>query len=163
MRFPYEPKTTSFIDTAPVSFRDFAVLNAPVDRVFAAFADAESWTRWFPMMRRARWLSDSHEGIGAEREVSLVGLGTFGERFLVWEPNKRFCFTIFESSSPLARAVVEDFRFSEPGLGKTRIDWIFSIEPAPAARLITPLFEKLMRSAFKKSGRNLERYLEGGR
>src|SRR5688572_26569075 len=107
--FRLEPQPLDFVDSAPLRVSDSAVVRAPAAKVFEAFADTESWPEWFPLMREARWVGTEKSRVGAEREVALLLLGRYTERFLAWEPAKRFAFTMTKSSSPLAKAIAEDF------------------------------------------------------
>lgn len=159
--FRYEPQDLAFYDAAPFRLQDHARLRATPARLFEVFADIDSWPRWFPLMHRTRWLSATHDGVGAEREVSIHGLGTFRERFLAWEPGARFAFNIYESSSPLAKAVSEDFRFVADGPGHARIEWTFAARPSLLGVPFKPALGLLMRQVFRRSGVNLQRYLEG--
>jgi uncharacterized protein YndB with AHSA1/START domain len=156
--FRLEPQPLSFTDEAPIRVRDSAFVRASPDRVFEAFADTKNWTRWFPLMHRAEWVGAETSKIGAEREVALYLLGAYRERFIAWEPGDRFAFTMTASSSPMARAIVEDFRFSKSG-GSTRIDWTLAADPKPLGKLARPALEAIMPRVFKESGERLEKYL----
>lgn len=156
--FSLEPQPLSFADEAPIRVRDSAFVRATPERVFEAFADTANWTRWFPLMHRAEWIGSDTKKIGAEREVALYLLGAYRERFIAWEPGERFAFTMTASSSPMARAIVEDFRFSKSG-GSTRIDWTLAADPKPLGKLARPALEAIMPRVFRKSGERLEKYL----
>jgi uncharacterized protein YndB with AHSA1/START domain len=160
MLFSLDAKPLSFADTAPIRVSDSAVVRATPERVFRAFADTESWTRWFPLMYRACWVSAEIERVGAEREVALYGLGGYRERFIAWEPSARFAFTMTKSSSPMARGIVEDFRFTPEGAG-TRIDWVLAADPRTLGKIARPGLELIMPRVFQQAGRRLERYLGG--
>lgn len=146
-----------FIEQAPLRVSESATISAPPLRVFAAFADTRSWPQWFPLMHRCEWVSDQVECVGAERVVSLYGLGTYRERFLAWDPGVRFAFTMTESSSPLANAVAEDFRMSPVREGEaTRIAWTLAADPSGLGKLLRPALEATMRRVFVESGKRLE-------
>ncbi len=158
MLFRLEPQPLSFADSAPLRVSDSATIRATPARVFEAFADASSWTRWFPLMFRARWLGSATSGVGSEREVALHGLGAYRERFVAWEPERRFAFTMTEASTPMARAIVEDFRFHDEG-GHTRIDWVLAADPRTLGKILRPGLVRIMPRVFRASGPRLERYL----
>jgi uncharacterized protein YndB with AHSA1/START domain len=154
------PETLDFVDRAPLRVSQATTVGAPPLRVFAAFADAPSWPRWFPLMRRASWTSAEIERVGAEREVALHLLGVYRERFLAWEPGVRFAFTMTETSSPLAKAIVEDFQMAPVRDGEaTRLSWTLAAEPSVIGRAARPVIEGLMRRVFLASGPRLEAYL----
>lgn len=137
-----------------------ATISAPPLRVFAAFADAPSWPRWFPLMHTARWVSKDIECVGAEREVGLYGLGNYVERFLAWDPGKRFAFTMTQSSSPLAAAIAEDFQMTPVRDGAaTRLAWTLAAEPTLVGKALRVGLELTMRQVFLRSGKALEKHL----
>ncbi|NUP05272.1 MAG: SRPBCC family protein [Polyangiaceae bacterium] len=158
--FELEPQSLDFVERAPLRVSDSAVVSAPRERVFEAFADADSWTKWFPLMTRSRWVSSDIRKLGAEREVSLLLLGTYRERFIAWDAPSRMTFTMTRTSSPLAEAIAEDFRFTEVDGGRsTRIEWTLAARPRLVGRLLKPALETTMRRVFRSSGTKLEGYL----
>ncbi len=151
------PCDLDWIDRAPSVVRVSAHLAAPPARVFAAFADAASWPRWFPLMTAARWLDPAGGGVGREREVTLRAFGTFRERFLAFEPG-RFAFTVVASSSAMMRRFGEDYRLTADGAG-TRFDWTMGAEPAGLGRPLAPGLRLFMRRVLTRAARNLDREL----
>jgi uncharacterized protein YndB with AHSA1/START domain len=157
---PLPPQTLDFFERAPLRVTESATIAAPPLRVFSAFADAPSWPKWFPLMHTAKWVSKEIECVGAEREVALYGLGSYVERFLAWEPGKRFAFTMTASSSPLADAIAEDFKMSPVRDGAaTRIAWTLAADPTRVGRALRFGLEATMRQVFLRSGKQLEKYL----
>lgn len=156
------PQTLDFFETAPLRVSESATIAAPPPRVFAALADTASWTKWFPLMHAAKWVSRDIEQVGAEREVRLYGLGNYVERFIAWEPGARFSFTMTSSSSPLAQALAEDFKMSPVRDGAaTRIDWTLAAEPTLVGKALRFGLELTMRRVFLRSGKRLEAYVRG--
>lgn len=154
------PQSVDFFERAPLKVQERAVVAKSPDEVFAAFADAPSWPRWFPLMTRCDWVSTETSGVGAERVVHLTLLGTYRERFIAWEPGRRFSFTMTETSSPLARALAEDFRFSPvDGGAATAIDWTLAAEPRLVGRIARPILVATMKRVFRESGHRLSRFL----
>lgn len=151
-------ETLDFIERAPIRVVESVTVSASPDQVFAAFADPSSWPQWFVLMRRAAWTSASIGAVGAEREVSLFLLGTFRERFIAWDPGERFAFSMFESTSPLADAIAEDYRLTSTPSG-TRVDWVLAADPTLAGRALRLGLELTMSRVFRASGPRLERYL----
>jgi uncharacterized protein YndB with AHSA1/START domain len=159
--FRLEPQTIEFADHAPLRVSDSAVVGAPRGRVFEAFADAGSWHRWFPLMTRSRWTTAETRRVGAERQVSLLAMGTFLERFIVWDADEHMAFTILTSSSPFATGIVESFRFADADGGRsTRVDWVLAARPRLVGKLLKPVLEATMRRVFRGSGPRLESYLK---
>jgi len=156
------PQALDFFENAPLRVSESATITAPPLRVFAAFADAASWPKWFPLMYSARWISPDIERVGAEREVRLHGLGKYVERFIAWEPGARFSFTMTSSSSPLAHALAEDFKMAPARDGAaTRIDWTLAADPTLVGKVFRFGLEVTMRRVFLRSGKQLEAYLRG--
>jgi uncharacterized protein YndB with AHSA1/START domain len=152
------PCELDWIERAPVVLRVSTHIKAPPAAVFARFADAASWPRWFPMMTRAVWLDGATGAVGAEREVSLRGLGTFRERFLAFEAPHRFAFTVIASTSGMLRRFGEDYRLTAEGDG-SRFDWTMGTEPSRLGRLLAPGMRLVMRRILARAARNLERGL----
>ncbi|MBZ0232028.1 MAG: SRPBCC family protein [Deltaproteobacteria bacterium] len=156
-----EPVELEWIERAPQVARISEHIEAPPAAVFAAFADAESWTRWFPLMTRAAWLG-AERGAGAEREVKLLALGTFRERFLAFEPDRRFAFTVIKSSSRLMTRFGEDYRLTPEGPG-TRFDWVMGAEATGLGKRLAPGLRFFMEQLLTRAARNLEKQLTAQR
>lgn len=146
-----------WIERAPALATCSLHLAAPPPRVFAAFADAAGWTRWFPTMTESRWLG-AGGGLGQEREVALRGLGRFRERFIAWDEPHRFAFTIVATTSSMILQLGEDYRLTGEGSG-TRFDWTMGSAPAGLGKLATPLLRVALRRIMRRASANLDRQL----
>jgi uncharacterized protein YndB with AHSA1/START domain len=156
---PLAPTDLAFFDTAPVQLCARFTLPADPVRVFAALADPAGWTSWFPGMYAAAWTSPQVACLGAERLVKLKRYGDFLERMIAWEPGRRFAFTMVGTTSPMARALAEDYRLSDGPSGTTTIDWCMATTPSGLGRAAMPVMKPIMRRMFTKAGAGLARYL----
>jgi polyketide cyclase/dehydrase/lipid transport protein len=152
------PMSLADLDTAPFRMVHSAVLPGSPDAVFAQLAAPERWVGVFPMMTKAAWSSAQIACVGAERRVTLRMLGRFEERFLVWEPGKRFAFTMIASSSPLTTQMAEDYRLTREG-ADTRLEWIVGAVPTLLGRAGTPALRLVTRQLFTRFLANLGRVL----
>lgn len=159
MRFFVKPTDVGFADRSDRSFTwDFNV-SAPASEAFEALTDPERFMRWFPDVRRVAWVTPPPRGAGSLRDVALRGL-TVREKVLVWEPGRRFSFTVVESSLPLLSRLVEDFRFSPAGRD-TRVQWTIGYQPRlllrPLEGALKPRLSRMFRVACGRLQRHLAR------
>lgn len=154
---PLAAADLAFFATAPLQITASARLSASPDRVFARFADAAEWLRWWPMMTACRWTVDT-AGVGAEREVEVRLLGRFRERMIAWQPGQRFAFTMIASNSPMASQIAEDYRLAADGAG-TRLDWVLAARPRTLGKLAAPAMRVIMRQMFHRGIAALDRLM----
>jgi uncharacterized protein YndB with AHSA1/START domain len=154
------PEGVGFVADAPVRIVVTRVMPVAPERVFDAIADADSWTAWFPGMRRCTWLTPPPHRIGSQRRV-VVGPLRVDERFVVWDRPHRWGFTFTGSNLPLARAGVEVVDLEPEGDG-TRVTYTMALDPPglmrPGVRLSKPVITRTLGAGL----RGLERYLVRG-
>ena len=148
-----------FFDTAPVCIQQRFIIPADPVRVFAALADPTGWPQWFPNMYEAAWTTPAVAQLGAERLVKLRLYGHFVERMIAWEPGQRFAFTMVGTTSPMARALAEDYKLTGNPDGTTTLDWCMATEPSTLGRVVMPAMKPIMRRMFAKAGAGLAAYL----
>lgn len=158
MRFPCHPVDNAFFDNAPMRFVNTVDLDAPPRDVFATLADAATWPRWFPGMRRATWTSARTHAPGSTRRVALPML-TLDEQFFRWQPDRRLSFYVTGQSQPLVHALAEDYLLDEVALNKTRFTYTVAMEPRIAVRLGGSLARAYFDSMFRKASEGLARYV----
>lgn len=147
-----------FAETAPSHFLNEAELDATPEKVFAVFADIESWARWFDDFRSAHWTGPAHEGVGATRKA-ILGAATVDETFLAWEPGRRFGFRIDTITLPLVRAMVEDYRLIPLDGGRTRLVWRIGYETTWLGSLLHPIVRKIFGRQFRRTLVGLQAYV----
>ena len=155
MRFALEPCDESWLVTAPYRFHNEAVLDATAEEVFAIWADVEQWPKWFPDFVSARWLTEP--GYGAQREIRLTFLaGT--EKFIAYDPGRRFCFYMEEFSLPLVSHMMEDYRLEPLEVG-CRFTWDVYYRPKTIVRPLHPILRPIFAKMFRDGTSALQEYV----
>ena len=145
------PMTLDDAAAAPFRVTVTTQLEADPHAVFAELGDP---SLWFPMMRRSVWRTGATSGVGAEREVDVLGFGRFRERMLVWEPGARVAFTMLATTSPLIARMTEDWRMSRVD-GETRVEAIISGYPTKLGRIAQPVLRRVVATVFAGASRSL--------
>lgn len=160
MPFAMRPEDLSFPDRAGIRLAFSRQMPAPPERVFDVLADHEGWARWFVDFRKAVVTTPEREGVGVKRRV-WVGPMAFEERFLAWEPGRRFAFTMLDTRVPIVSAIVEDWRLA-PVEGGTRVEYLVGIDVPGWLRPLKGLLLWKFRPLFEKALPNLEEHLRKG-
>ena len=152
------------LDAQPFRLTMRAKLDADPLAVFGELADPSIW---FPLMRRSVWKSGATSGVGALREVDMIGFGRFRERMLAWDHGERprvtdrsgpseywgrIAFTMIGTTSPLIDRMAEDFRVTGDGL-----EWTVAATPSRAGRFVTPALRPILRVMFARAAANLQK------
>jgi len=112
---------------ATVAIRDELV--APIERVWACFADFGDLSAWAP--GRSRVAVDGH-GVGAIRTVGGEGGPPVRERLEAYDPEGHtFSYAMLGSPFPFTDYVAT-VRLHDLGSGRTSIDWSSTFEPRGA-------------------------------
>ena len=136
---------------------------APLDQVWNAFADATTWSDWFPGVEWARYDGAGPPGIGTIRRSSVGGV-QYEETMLVWDRARRWAYRVDRSTAPVARAQLEVTDFERSGNG-TRVRWTLAVDPLEKLGYMadgTP-FEQFLANLFRDAMRGLEAFLARGR
>jgi uncharacterized protein YndB with AHSA1/START domain len=153
------PVDLEFEGKAEQVFRVEEQVDAPLERVWQAFADASTWQHWFPGVEWARYEGRLPPGIGTTRRSSVGGV-QYEETMLVWDHPRRWAYRVDRSTAPVARAQLEitDFASSGPG---TRVRWTLAVDPLEKLGYLadgTP-FDVFLANLFRAAMRGLEAYL----
>lgn len=104
------PKLTltdpSFAQTAPHKVVVERTVEASPEAIWTVLSDNTTWTSWFTGMSRCDSTSSPATGIGSTRTVK-VGPLVAEERFISWEPNKLWGFSVIRTNLPVARKMLE--------------------------------------------------------
>ena len=136
-------------ETQPFQMTLTGKIDAPAYAVFAELSDP---SLWYPLMRRSRWMTGATSGVGAEREVDVIGFGRFRERMLAWDPGERVAFTMIRSTSPLFVQLGEDIRVGKDG----SVEWRAVGRLTRLGRALAPALRAPMRMVLLRGLRNLE-------
>lgn len=151
------PRPLDWIDRAPVRATRSRRIAAPPAEVWAAIADHQAWVQWFGAIT-AVIPGEVAEGVGGTRRVQ-VGKVEVDEEFLAWEAERRFAFTVTESSAPGLRSMNEDVRLTPDGDDATTVTYTMALEPI-GARFVRPVLEPALRKAIDGGLAGLAEYVE---
>ena len=127
------PKEPGFLDEAPELVLTEVVAAATPDEVWAVFIDNERWPEWFPAAKECRTTSEQAEGGGSTRWIHF-DLFKVNERFVAWDPPRRWAFTIVDANIPGIVSVVEQATFEAVGDDRTRVTYTLGAELKPYVR-----------------------------
>lgn len=159
MWFDLAPGDLAFVERSPHFFHNEMVVPAAPEQVFAILAATETWPQWFPDFVGTEYTSAGPVGVGATRRVRMKILSA-DERFLCWEPGRRFSFEVYRLTLPLVRRLVEDVQLEPAGEGKTRLRWRMAYEPRPLLRLVHPLLRLVFGRMFRNAAQGLLAYVQ---
>ena len=123
------PRDTDFIDSASIRLTTVATVNATPAEVWAVLTDNERWPEWFPAAKECRTTSAEAQGVGSTRWIHF-DLFKVNERFVAWEPPRRWAFTILDANLPGLVSVVEQALIEPAGDGKTVLTYVLAADVA---------------------------------
>ena len=141
-----EPVDTTFTSTAPRTVTVDQVVNAPVADVWACVTDNPGWVDWFPSMTSSENTSNPTHGVGSTRTVKVGGLRA-EERFVAWEPEQLWAFTIEKTNLPMAKRFLEQLELTADG-DLTNVRYTGAYEPHLLVRPIASVIDKQIRSSW---------------
>ena len=119
------PVDLDFAATAPRSVVVEQPIASEPGPIWAALVDNPGWTEWYPKMTSSVSTSDPAHGVGSTRTVEVAGLRA-DERFVAWEPERLWAFTIVKTNLPLAKSFLEQVELL-PGIDHVRV----AVQPIP--------------------------------
>ncbi len=104
-------------------------------------------------------------GPGAVRDVRLRRINVT-ERFLAWEPGRRFAFSTDAMTLPLVTRMIEDITFTPDGDGGTLLGWTVHLTPRAwlrpvqgllVRRVFEPMFDRFAAGLARQAESALDR------
>ena len=150
-----------FFGEAPTRYEASQEIDATPEQVFDAFLDADAWVEWAMPITKVEWTSGFPIEVGSTRTVHMKG-GIVGyEEFIAYEHGSRMAFRFNEASKPTIKALAEDYRVTDLGNGRCRVDWIMAMKtakesPAFVTKLSGAVMGFMVRRMLRKFGRLVE-------
>ncbi|MGB3351867.1 MAG: SRPBCC family protein [Mycobacterium sp.] len=160
MRYKCEKVGVEFFEEASTRYCASVEIAASPDQVFDAFLDADAWTRWAWPITAVEWTSEFPIEVGSTRTVRMRG-GLIGyEEFIAYEHGVRMAFRFDEASTKGIEAFAEDYRVTDLGAGRCRVDWTMAMKNARQPRFVSaatdPIMGFMVRRMLGKFGRLVE-------
>jgi hypothetical protein len=137
--------TLADFETAPVRVSRSMQLAATPAAIFDELGHDPSL--WLGTIRRSVWRTGATGGVGAQREVDVVGFGRFRELMIAWERPHRIAFTMIASTSRLVAQLAEDW-FVEPDAEGARVTWRIAARTSALGRPLTPVLRASVLAMF---------------
>ncbi len=144
------PQGLDFLESPPSAMDFEATMRCSAQELFEVLASAEKLSSWLEDFVGVDWLTEPPRGAGSRREVRLKIL-TVHERFIVWEPGKRFAFTMEAMSLPLVSAMGEDMQIAAIDDDHCKLTWRVAYEPTWFVKPFEALVRWNFGRLFKKS------------
>lgn len=144
------PMDLEFLANPPEWMEFEGTIDRSADAVFDILADPSKLGLWLKDFKDARWLTEPPHGEGSKRQVKLK-LITVEERFLAWEPGKRFAFVMDATSLPIVDAMGEDMRIEPRGENRCHIVWRVAYSPTSIGRAVKPVARMVFGKLFRDS------------
>ncbi|MGH2728118.1 MAG: SRPBCC family protein [Actinomycetota bacterium] len=154
-------ESLGFLETAPKRWTFETLVHAPHETVFDAIAADPSTWAWFPGFTSGRYEGPGPHGVGSIRVVK-VGPGVYRETIMVWDRPVRWVYRVDETTVPLAKALMEEWRVEPAGNSTAVVRWTFAIDPRLIFRAIGPAAPAVLRRTFRKAMANLGTVLREG-
>ncbi|WP_330230970.1 SRPBCC family protein [Nocardia sp. NBC_00508] len=142
--YALRPSYLDDIATMRHHLRTERTVRSSADRAFGILATGEGQREWAEGYRSTTWYGTTPHGTATVRDIHLRWI-TVRERFLVWEPGRRFCFSADAMSIPLAHRLIEDITFESIDEHSCVLRWQVHLD---TAALLRPVQERLVSTTF---------------
>ncbi len=145
MRFKCEDVGLEFFDEAPMRYEASVEIAATPDQVFGVLLDADAWVQWAMPITAVEWTSGFPIEVGSTRTVHMRG-GLIGyEEFIAYQHGVRMAFRFDEVSKKGVLAFAEDYRVTNLGADRCRVDWTMAMKNARSSSgLVKQLTDAVM-------------------
>jgi len=135
-----------------------AVIEAPIEQVFATATQPIRPREWVAWYRGIEWLGTPH--LVGSSSIETFLFMSIQVRIVETEPPTRWVATVDTCSLPMVAEMGQEFRLARLPGGATELRWWIRYTPAPAFRWLEPLLRPFFVHMFWKSTRSLKRLLE---
>jgi len=154
MRFYCQTVDLAYLDSALYRIENQVIVNASPGQVFKVFEDENSWPEWVEAINKVEWTSPKPFGVGTTRTVILKAV-TADEKFIAWDPGKRFTFYFTATSVPFAHKFCEDYQLEPVDKGKTKLTHVVAFQPCFLLKAVGPILKRNMATIFLKALQSL--------
>jgi len=152
------PRDMGFLDTAPWKVDVAMIMKARPAQVWAALTDNPGWVTWFKNCVECGSTGQPGGGVGSTRSIVVSGIRV-DERFIAWEPERTWAFTVLAMNRSFASSMVECVRLAPSNEGGTAIDYRMALTPKWWARPVRFVLGRVVRATWIRSFSNLDRQI----
>ncbi len=149
------PRHPDFIDLASTRVITRVEVRATPEEVWEVLTDNERWPEWLPAAKTCRTTSDVAEGVGATRWMHR-DLFKVNERFVAWDPPRRWVFTIVDANMPGFVSVVQQAVIERVDDETSVLTYTLAADVAPYMRPAVPFLRWRLGGLFKKGLAGIE-------
>jgi hypothetical protein len=143
-----------FFEVASMRLRAGFEIARPAAAVWAELT-ADDTLHWCRILDDVSWTSPRPFGVGTTRDVkSLKGTSVLREQYFRWEEGHRHSFHVVESTSPLFKALAEDYLVEPRGEDACRFTWTVAVELTAIGRPGTPVNRAILKTLFTDTARH---------
>ncbi|MBS1890378.1 MAG: SRPBCC family protein [Actinobacteria bacterium] len=129
-------------------------IAVPAARVWDELC-ADDALNWCRILNDVRWTSPRPFGVGTTREVkALGGANQLREYYFRWEEGRRHSFYAKETSSPLFKALAEDYLVEPKGERACRFTWTIAVELSAVGKAGKPVNRAILKTLFTDTARH---------
>jgi hypothetical protein len=116
---------------------------------------ADDTLHWCRIINDLRWTTPRPLGLGTVREVkALAGSSILRERYFRWEEGRRKSFYVTETTSPLPKAMAEDYLVEPRGEDACRFTWTIAVELTAIGRPGKSINRALLKTLLTDTARH---------